>query len=668
MMHLLPLLREVAIFKDLRASELVKIAEVMERYAFVVGERLCEEGAPGGDSLQIIESGYVNVIAKDAKTGEEKNLTTLGPSACFGEISLLTGETHSATIVAISNGVMYKIKKEHFDRIMRANPSVALFMSKMLSKKFRDVLSFGKGIVEKNKVVAVISAKPEVGKSTLIANLATSLSRQTGRKTLAIDLNYAPGSLASVLNLQTPLNLADKMKGGRSFSFADIEEATVRHPMGLNVLGILAESIPEVLDAQTIARMLEQLRSVYDFVFVEVPSKVDNLFYDFLLRSDEILLISPANKKELVETFDFVKFIKRKVIDLEKKLKVVVQDGLHPAHIHKGQIEAILRVPVSEVLPHDATLADSLSISACPFVVSYPSAPISKVVSRLAREIGGIKVGLALSSGMAPGLAHVGVLKVFEKERIPVDIIAGTSGGAIFGAAIAGGMSPLQLERIALEVARRFLWFYTDFVMPPYSGFIYGHTIIRLVEKLLKGARFSDLEVPLKVLAADLQAGEPVVLDQGKISEAIRASISVPGIFVPVKVKGRFLVDGAAISPVPVSILHQKRANVVIAVNVNSSPADTTKQNGGKSNILGKVWQRFSTPNLFDIIMQSRAISAHRMAELDSARADVVVKPDTSNYKWRDYNKAKQIVEQGIIAAEKAVPRIKDLLSASSLK
>ena len=355
-------------------------------------------------------------------------------------------------------------------------------------------------------------------------------------------------------------------------------------------------------------------------------------------------------------------------MDLEKKLKIVVQNGPNPTPVLKKQIEQILKVPVSEILPYDSALADMLSISGTPFVVSHPSVSLSKIVNRLARELGGIKVGLALSSGMAPGLAHIGVLKVFEREKIPIDIIAGTSGGALFGSAIARGVDPASLEKIAIDVTRKFLWMYSDFTIP-YSGFVRGKTLQKIVNKVLRGAEFSDLSIPFKILAADLQSGEPVILDQGKISEAIRASISVPGIFTPVRIGDRLLVDGAAISPVPVTVLQQCGADIVIAVNVNVSPDRVVRTvEKTKPNFVTRLKQQLATPNFFDVIMQSRAISAHRMAELDSARADVVVKPDTSAFKWRDYNKSKEIIQTGIEAAEKAVPRIKDLISSTALK
>jgi NTE family protein len=267
---------------------------------------------------------------------------------------------------------------------------------------------------------------------------------------------------------------------------------------------------------------------------------------------------------------------------------------------------------------------------------------------------------------MAPGLAHIGVLKVFEREKIPVDVVAGTSGGALFGAALACGISAGKLEKISRDVARKFLWFYSDFVAFPYSGFLRGKTLAALINKIIKDADFDDLVIPLEILASDLVTGEPVILNEGKVSEAIRASISVPGIFTPVEVKGRYLVDGAAISPVPVSILQQAGADIVIAVNVNSAPVDTNKVVGDSSNLFARIKRAITTPNIFDIIMQSRAISSHRMAELDSSRADVVVKPDTSTIRWRDYGKARQIIEQGEKAAEQMIPRIKDLLSLAN--
>ncbi|MFA5875823.1 MAG: patatin-like phospholipase family protein [Candidatus Margulisiibacteriota bacterium] len=639
MLNLIPLLKEVAIFRELRVTELVKIAEKMQRYAFVAGERLCEEGAPGGEALGIIESGYVNVTVKAAAANEEKILTTLGPAATFGEISLLTGETHSASIIAISNGVLYRIKKEDFDAVIKEIPALGLFLGRVISKKFRDSLQVGKGLARKNKIIAVVSAEKGLGKSTLIANLATSLSRQTGGKTIAIDLNYSAGSLASILNLQTPLSLHKFIQSGQSFSFADLEAATVRHPQGLNVLGIMEEFRGDALSQNFLPQLLE------------IPAGDPGLMFKVLAEAAEVVLLVSPQIEKFADTVDFIKFLKQGDGDLDRKLKLVVQSDGRIAAATKKQFEKLLRLPVSEIVPYDGVLADLFSISATPFVASHPLSEISQVVNRLARELGGIKIGLALSSGMAPGLAHIGVLKVLERAKIPIDILSGSSGGSIFAAGCAAGIPAIHMEKMACEFYRKFLWVYADFAFPFYSGLIRGDALFSFFGKFLKEAEFSDLKVPLKIVASDLQNGEPVVLDEGKVNVAIRASVSVPGIFSPVKVKGRFLVDGAAISPVPVSVLQQSGANIVIAVNVNSPLNDQSAR-----------------PNIFDVVMLSRAISAYRMAELDSARADVVIKPETTDFRWRDYARAKEIIKRGEAAAEKAVSRIKDILSVFSLR
>jgi NTE family protein len=373
--------------------------------------------------------------------------------------------------------------------------------------------------------------------------------------------------------------------------------------------------------------------------------------FTVLSEAAEIVLLVSSQVGTLADTVGFIKFLKQEEKELERKLKVVVQNDVAAVPASRKQFEKLLRLPVAEIIPYDGVLADLFSISATPFVASHPSSEISQVVNRLARELGGIKIGLALSSGMAPGLAHIGVLKVLEREKIPIDILSGSSGGSIFAAGCAAGFPAVYMEKMATSFYRKFLWLYADFAFPFYSGLIRGNSIFSFISRILKEVEFADLKVPLKVVAADLQNGEPVVLDEGKVGVAIRASVSVPGMFSPVKVKGRFLVDGAAISPVPVSILQQAGANVVIAVNVNSPLNDPSTH-----------------PNIFDVVMQSRAISTYRIAELDAARADVVIKPDTTDFRWRDYARAQEIIERGEAAAEKAVPRIRDILSVASLR
>ena len=183
-------------------------------------------------------------------------------------------------------------------------------------------------------------------------------------------------------------------------------------------------------------------------------------------------------------------------------------------------------------------------------------------------ELHGKKVGLALGGGAARGLAHIGVLDVLQKEGIPIDMIAGTSAGAVVGAIYAWNQDTARIKKEALEVNWRKVAPLIDPSLPK-SGLIKGKKIKDLLASYIGGnIKFSDLKIPFACVATDIDTGEEVVIDQGSVPEALRASISIPGIFTVVKREGRYLVDGGLTNPVPVNVVKRMGADFIIAVNV----------------------------------------------------------------------------------------------------
>jgi len=178
------------------------------------------------------------------------------------------------------------------------------------------------------------------------------------------------------------------------------------------------------------------------------------------------------------------------------------------------------------------------------------------------------KVGIALGSGAARGLAHIGVLDVLQKESIPIHMVAGTSAGAMIGALYAYGKQPDELEFMALNLKRRTLVPLADPAIPK-SGFIKGRSIKRLLFSYFgRDVQFDELRLPFTCIAADIETGEEVLINHGSVLEAIRASISIPGVFSLVRRNGRYLVDGALVNPIPVDVLMRMGADFIIAVNV----------------------------------------------------------------------------------------------------
>ena len=183
------------------------------------------------------------------------------------------------------------------------------------------------------------------------------------------------------------------------------------------------------------------------------------------------------------------------------------------------------------------------------------------------------RVGLALGGGGARGMAHVGVIRVLEREGVPIDCIAGTSAGSLAGAAYAGGIRGHDLVELALNLRWR------DIVRPvwPRQGFFSFARLEAFMAELLDDPDFADLEIPYAAMAADLATGELVVLKEGRVAPAVQASCSVPGIVTPVEIDGRLLADGGVINNLPISTVRSLGADMVIAVGLGWPPGNKPK-------------------------------------------------------------------------------------------
>jgi NTE family protein len=186
------------------------------------------------------------------------------------------------------------------------------------------------------------------------------------------------------------------------------------------------------------------------------------------------------------------------------------------------------------------------------------------------RTAGRKRVGLALGGGGARGMAHVGVIRALERGGVPVDCIAGTSAGSVAGAAYAAGLSADQLLELALQIRWR------DIMRPiwPRQGFISFARLESYFARVIGDPTFDDLKIPYAAVAADLATGKQVVLREGRVARAVRASCSVPGIVTPVEVDGRMLIDGGVVNNLPISIVRDLGADIVIAVGLALPPGD----------------------------------------------------------------------------------------------
>ncbi|MCL2679171.1 MAG: patatin-like phospholipase family protein [Dehalococcoidia bacterium] len=267
------------------------------------------------------------------------------------------------------------------------------------------------------------------------------------------------------------------------------------------------------------------------------------------------------------------------------------------------------------------------------------------------------KVGLALGGGAARGLAHIGVLEVLEKEGVPVDVVSGTSAGAIFGALHAAGISAVSIRKAVLGLDWK-QWARMLDITIPRSGFISGKRLINEITTIMGGnLKFSDLKKPFACVACDIETGEEAVMNGGSVAEAIHASISIPIIFRAVRRGGRLLVDGGLVNQVPVSVVRNMGADYVIAVNVVPRYAHTRPTHLDDMAI--PETDRHSKPGLISIMLNVIDIATCARVEVSLQGADTVIETNTLDIGPADFRKAELAVLRGEWAAVDAVAKIK---------
>lgn len=252
-------------------------------------------------------------------------------------------------------------------------------------------------------------------------------------------------------------------------------------------------------------------------------------------------------------------------------------------------------------------------------------------------------MALVLGGGSAKGFAHIGVIRVLEQEKIPIHMIVGTSVGSLIGGIYAANPDSFQLEWIAFKIERNDV---LDFsIVYSKLGPVQGVRLESFVEQSVRIKKIEETKIRFYPVATDLNTGEAVVLEKGSLSKAIRASSSIPGIFVPVTFDNRTLVDGGVTNNIACDVARNKGADIVIAVNIQRDVKE------------------YNITSLVDIIAQSAAIMMNESSKTKLKYADVVIEPNTKGTAMFDFTQKKVLMEEGIKAAREAMPKIREVLA-----
>ncbi len=258
------------------------------------------------------------------------------------------------------------------------------------------------------------------------------------------------------------------------------------------------------------------------------------------------------------------------------------------------------------------------------------------------------KIGLALGSGGPKGLAHIGVIKVLEENNIPVDFIAGSSIGAVVGGVYSATKDIKLIEETMINTNWRQILSLIDFSFR--QGLVGGEKLKKFIESYIGKVKFRDLKVPLSVIATDLKSGKAISINQGEVASAIRASISVPLFFKPLKQENKLLADGGLSLPVPVETVKEMGAELVIAVNLDT---DYSINNGNTNKT------KFG---LYKIANSSINLLIHHLSFWNIKGADILVEPKLGIVHWNKFLEGEDIILAGEKAMEEALPQLKKMI------
>jgi len=658
-------LKEIPLFSSFSSSELRIIEKRTRLVEYRRGDTVYEEGKPA-DAFYVIVSGRFRVFQKTRGTGETKTLTFLYRGDYFGESSILTAQPHSASVEARSDSLLLRLEKEDFVRVLAEIPKLSIHLNRTLGHRLTKMESPARKKQEV-KLVALYStvSSPEESFHVLL-DLATNLVHETKSPVVYIDFLPLPGDASEEFHRSARFRVSlSKIDPSRE---SDLKPNLMETSAGFQYLPIESEKSGEA--EKKLSTLFTFLVYRFDYILIRLGREMGDFSFKALKHCDQIYLLLDPTPKGVSEAAHLIHELEKTFSFTRNEIKVILpEQHTQGAYTYYDEKEKALNTKIFQILPSRSEQPDRYH-AAMRFVT---------------KELAGTLVGLALGSGAAYGLSHIGVLRVLEKENIPIDVIAGCSMGALVGAFWGAGYNAGELEKIVKSLDKKSAFFkligFRDLSLA-HHGFFHGRQVTRYLESYLGDRIFQDLKVPVKIVATDVTGSQAVVFETGRVVDALRASISIPGIFRPFRYRNSLLIDGGILDPLPVDVLTKMGVKKIIAVNVLMGPDDRIQKNRiqieKRRKILearshGLLWRYLLAPlmkklgdryssNIFNIIMHTIQFMEYEIAEVSGQEADVLIHPVIHDAHWAEFYRSEKFIQAGEQKTLEQIDEIKRLL------
>ncbi len=589
-----------SLFVGLVGDELQEVLDAFESRSFQAGDTIVKMGDEG-DELFLVVAGKVRVWTGDGPVSNERTLSVMGPGEHFGEASMISGKPRSASVSALTYLETLVLRREGYQRLLPKHPELLHNISRSLTRRLSNMNAYAN---EKRKAkrgihsLAILVGVPEAW------GLGTAMLSQLRQQGMIVHPLV-------VSDEELPFDIKELDRDAQRVPLSELAHSVAKHA-GENSLAVAM-----VHGSLSMASAVKECDRI-----IAAVSDDDHYNHSLQQYIDPI----PAHRRPIVAV-------------------VHAGDTEDPSpSLPSGESIRALRVKFtlgSEQKAHEAKI-DSAS------------------VTRLVRQLSGVRIGLALGGGGARGIAHVGVLQVFAEHGIVFDSIASTSAGAIVGAAISAGYTPQAVGQ-----------FFRDDMIPPWI--FASRAVLRRAHLLhsFRGGRFekklrrymdrltfSQLDLPLAITTLDLISGVQLIRRQGDVVNAILQSINHPVFGSPIIHGQEMLVDGGVLMNVPASVLRDEGCDYVISIDVGSTLSKDFA--AGKNGTLRK-------PGYLSTLLRTMELGRRHSSELHALDSDMIVVPETQDFQIEDFHAVDPLIEAGVAAGEKSYTDVKKLIETSSL-
>jgi NTE family protein len=595
----------LSFFEGLTDEEIAELASRLAQRRFPAGTTVL---AAGDQLLEIyiIQSGQADILVLD-RHGAEHCINRIGPGSTFGEMSFFTGDPASATVRAVEELEVLALSQSDFPQIAADFPRIYRNLGAILSERLARTNQLT--LREPPGHVSLLldhGAPPLLGYA-----LACSLAWHTRSAVLQVVLTDRP----------VPAEMAALADTTAETAFAFRRKIGPGGPAAADVRAhLLVTPLTGPFAPDSLARTLDNLGNRYTYVQVQVEGGRDLP----RLNLPRVVLVGP-----------------------QKALPPAAEDP--PRFALRGWVEGrVYSRPSTDKIVAAAPLgpADEQALARGQLPTTTPA---GRAIGWAARDLAGLKLGLALGGGTEKGYAHIGVLRVLRRVGVEVDYLSGTSIGSIVGALFALGMDPDEALLAMDDVARAAFRLHLPFRS------ILSNSALRAGFRRIAGEnRIEDLRIPFGVVAADILTGRELVFRRGLLWQAVLASCALPGVYPPQRIGPYLAVDGGALNPVPSNVAADMGADKVIAVKLADTPPAAPLE-------AEAVLARGRCPWMLQTIMRSIDIMYNKVEAVTAHAATILIEPDFQNRQplgIRNFSQGRCNIPMGEAAAEAALPRL----------